>query len=38
NFEHMPELHYPNAYPIAWGVMIAIVILVGIWFKKRKWL
>lgn len=38
NFEHMPELHYPNAYPIAWGVMIAIVIFVGIWFKKRKWL
>jgi magnesium transporter len=38
NFEFMPELHYKNAYPIVWIVMISIVILVGIWFRKRKWL
>lgn len=38
NFEFMPELHYKNAYPIVWAVMISIVILIGIWFRKRKWL
>ena len=38
NFEHMPELHYQNAYPMVWAVMIVIVILIGIWFRKRKWL
>jgi magnesium transporter len=38
NFEFMPELHYQNAYPMVWAVMIVVVILIGIWFKKRKWL
>lgn len=38
NFDFMPELHYKNAYPIVWIVMISVVILVGIWFRKRKWL
>ncbi len=38
NFDFMPELHYKNAYPIVWMVMISVVILVGIWFRKRKWM
>ena len=38
NFEHMPELHYPWAYPIVWFVMISIGIVMVIYFKRKKWL
>ena len=38
NFEHMPELHYPWAYPACWGVMIVITIAMLLYFKKKKWL
>ena len=37
NFEGMPELDFPFAYPIALGVM-ALVAIVGAWvFYKRGW-
>lgn len=35
NFENMPELHYPYAYGIVWGVMI-FCILIMIWYFRRK--
>nr|WP_311457203.1 magnesium/cobalt transporter CorA [uncultured Capnocytophaga sp.] len=38
NFEHMPELHYPWAYPIVWLIMIGISIVMLIYFKRKKWL
>jgi magnesium transporter len=38
NFQHMPELSYEYAYPIAWSVMIIITIFMIIYFKRKKWL
>jgi magnesium transporter len=38
NFEHMPELSYPFAYPIMLAVcgVIAVIMLLG--FRRMKWL
>jgi len=38
NFEFMPELKWHWGYPIVWAVMIAIGIVMVLFFKKRKWL
>jgi len=38
NFDYMPELHYKYSYFIMWGVIIAVVITMIIYFKKKKWL
>lgn len=38
NFDHMPELHYKNAYFVVWGVMLFIFIAMIIYFKRKKWL
>ncbi len=38
NFDNMPELHYKHAYPMVWGVMIAMFIGMLIYFKRKKWL
>lgn len=38
NFENMPELSVPWAYPTIWGVMIAITIGMVYYFRKKKWL
>ena len=37
NFQSMPELNIPYAYPVILGVMIAIAV--GLWryFKRNKW-
>jgi magnesium transporter len=37
NFANMPELNYPYAYPITWGVMLAIVLGMLFFFKRRHW-
>ncbi|MDR1411884.1 MAG: magnesium/cobalt transporter CorA [Spirochaetaceae bacterium] len=37
NFKFMPELEYRYAYPITWGVMLAIVIGMLAFFKRRGW-
>ncbi|MNY80844.1 Magnesium transport protein CorA [compost metagenome] len=37
NFEHMPELKYENGYFVVIGIMILIVIMMVVYFKKRKW-
>jgi magnesium transporter len=37
NFVHMPELSYPYAYPITWGVMILIALGMLLFFKHRHW-
>lgn len=37
NFEHMPELSRPWAYPALWAVMASIAIAMLIFFKKKKW-
>lgn len=38
NFEYMPELDWPWAYPVVWGLMGVIVIVMVIYFKKKKWI
>lgn len=38
NFEHMPELSNPYAYPIVLGVMLLAMILPFVFFKIKKWL
>ena len=38
NFDNMPELHYHYAYYVVWGVMLVILILMVIYFKRKKWL
>jgi magnesium transporter len=37
NFANMPELSYPYAYPITWGVMIVIALGMLYFFKRRHW-
>jgi magnesium transporter len=38
NFEVLPELHWKYGYLFAWLVMIASVIVILIFFKKKKYL
>ncbi|MFW6081484.1 MAG: magnesium/cobalt transporter CorA [Desulfosalsimonas sp.] len=38
NFEYMPELGWPYAYPVMWGVFIVIFAGMIWWFKRIKWL
>jgi magnesium transporter len=37
NFELMPELKWPWGYPLVWGVMVAIGMVMLIYFKNKKW-
>ncbi len=38
NFEYMPELKWPWAYPALWILLIAIFIFMIFWFKRKKWI
>ncbi|MFW6132776.1 MAG: magnesium/cobalt transporter CorA [Planctomycetota bacterium] len=38
NFEHMPELALPWAYPLVWGVMVAVALTMLAWFRRKGWL
>ena len=38
NFEFMPELHWRWAYPAALGVMLAVVLVMLAYFKRKRWL
>jgi magnesium transporter len=37
NFKYLPELNWHYGYATVWGVMIAIVIGMLIFFKHKKW-
>lgn len=37
NFAHMPELAWPWGYPFALSLMLMIVMLLGLFFKSRRW-
>ena len=37
NFEYMPELSWPPAYFVVWGVMIAIATTMVVYFRKKHW-
>lgn len=38
NFDDMPELHWQYGYHAVWGVMLAILIVMVIFFRRKKWL
>lgn len=38
NFEYMPELRVPWAYPIVWMVMVAIPAGMLALFRLKRWL
>ncbi|MCB0047326.1 MAG: magnesium/cobalt transporter CorA [Caldilineaceae bacterium] len=38
NFEFMPELGWPWAYPIAWLLFIASAGIMIYWFRRQKWI
>lgn len=38
NFDYMPELKWLYGYPAVIIVMLAITIIIYIWFKRKKWL
>jgi len=38
NFEYMPELGWRWGYPLIWVIMICIGLLMGVFFKRKKWL
>jgi magnesium transporter len=37
NFEWMPELHQPWAYPAVWIVMVFVALLMVMYFRRKKW-
>ncbi|MGD2067079.1 MAG: magnesium/cobalt transporter CorA [Gemmatimonadota bacterium] len=38
NFEHMPELVLPWAYPTLLGVMVLVALLMLLYFRRKGWL
>ncbi|MHC4396781.1 MAG: magnesium/cobalt transporter CorA [Planctomycetota bacterium] len=38
NFKYMPELDWKWAYPAVWLIMAIVVIVMLIYFKRKKWL
>ena len=38
NFEFMPELKWRWGYAMVWGVMIAMIVAMLAYFRKKKWL
>lgn len=38
NFNYMPELKTRWGYPAVWALMIVIIAVIYIWFKRKKWL
>ena len=38
NFDDMPELHRPNGYPVALGLMAAMAVAMLVWFYRKGWI
>ena len=38
NFKFMPELEWRWGYPLVWAVMLVIVVLMLLYFRRKKWL
>jgi magnesium transporter len=38
NFQHMPELAVPWAYPVTWAVMVGIGVTMLVYFWRKNWL
>jgi len=37
NFHDMPELSLPWGYPAVWGIMVATVVGMIVYFRRKKW-
>lgn len=38
NFQFMPELKWYYGYPLFWGLMIVLSVVLLLYFKKKKWM
>jgi len=38
NFQYMPELEVPWAYPVVWAVFVMVAIVMVLYFRRKKWL
>ncbi|RJP83713.1 MAG: magnesium and cobalt transport protein CorA [Desulfobacteraceae bacterium] len=38
NFTYMPELEWRYSYPVFWGTVLICLLLMLIWFRRKKWL
>ena len=38
NFDFMPELHWPWAYPLVWLSMLTLAITLFVYFRRRGWI
>ncbi len=38
NFKYMPELDWPWGYGLAWVVMVAMVVAMLLFFRKKRWM
>ena len=38
NFSYVPELEWEGSYFVMLGIMIIIVVVMVLWFKKKQWL
>ena len=38
NFDNIPELHWQNGYYYVWGFMLALVIVMLVYFKRKDWI
>ncbi|SMC24432.1 magnesium transporter [Desulfacinum hydrothermale DSM 13146] len=38
NFQYMPELKWPWAYPAVWLIMIVVAVLMLLFFRKKRWI
>ena len=38
NFEFMPDLKWHWSYPVVWGFMIIVVLVMIYYFRKKRWL
>jgi len=38
NFDHMPELHWRWGYFGVWGIIAAMVVVMLLYFRRKKWL
>ncbi|MBM3713101.1 MAG: magnesium/cobalt transporter CorA, partial [Actinobacteria bacterium] len=37
NFKFMPEFSWKWSYPVVWVIMLAVIITMVIYFKRKKW-
>lgn len=38
NFEYMPELKWLWGYPASLGLMLLVMVVIYMWFKRKKWM